>query len=488
MKEVDLSKLTETQKQALLADLKKIENAEKFNRLALYKPYPFQRDFHDLRNVWRMLMAPNRSGKTYGAAAEVAMHLTGRYPEDWTGKRFDRPIAAWVIGTSYDQMKAACHALLMGESEVGTGLIPLDAFADFNTKPGVPGMYANIKIKHISGRGLSTLEFKAYNQGRNALQGAALDVAWCDEEPTLQEQEAGIMSEIVTRLNDRKGLLLITYTPLEGETPLTLDFFPEPRDDLRGIVQRGARDLPHMANEVERLQKQYKPHEWRARIDGLPALGEGAIFPFLENQYVIAGVPLPSHTRWIMGMDYGINHPTAMALVAWVQDTDTIYVVSEFREAGVLPPIAASWSKRIMPGVRHAWPHDMSSREKGTGKTGQLYYKDEGLNMCPEHAQYPDERKNGLEDSIDDIYKRIETGRFKVHSTCTKLISEIGKFHRKQHKVVPVEDDLIAAVRYALMSLRYSSTAERIGYRNISKPKSDNGSPRPWFWPDETDR
>lgn len=55
-----------------------------------YKPYPFQRAHHsDARE--RMVMAANRVGKTQCAAAEVAMHATGDYPDWWEGKRFDKP-------------------------------------------------------------------------------------------------------------------------------------------------------------------------------------------------------------------------------------------------------------------------------------------------------------------------------------------------------------------------------------------------------------
>src|SRR5690554_4210870 len=39
-------------------------------------------------------------GKTYSAAAEVACHLTGIYPEWWKGHRFSKPINAWVCGTT----------------------------------------------------------------------------------------------------------------------------------------------------------------------------------------------------------------------------------------------------------------------------------------------------------------------------------------------------------------------------------------------------
>ena len=56
------------------------------NRLDLYQPYAKQREFHDLAMRERLLMAGNQLGKTWAGAFEMAMHLTGRYPDWWTGR------------------------------------------------------------------------------------------------------------------------------------------------------------------------------------------------------------------------------------------------------------------------------------------------------------------------------------------------------------------------------------------------------------------
>jgi hypothetical protein len=38
----------------------------------------------------RLLMAANQVGKTLAGAAEAAFHLTGRYPDWWEGRRWER--------------------------------------------------------------------------------------------------------------------------------------------------------------------------------------------------------------------------------------------------------------------------------------------------------------------------------------------------------------------------------------------------------------
>ena len=58
----------------------------------------------------RLLMAGNQVGKTTCGAAELAIYLTGRYPDWWDGRRFDRPIVAWAAGVSAEAAAAACKA------------------------------------------------------------------------------------------------------------------------------------------------------------------------------------------------------------------------------------------------------------------------------------------------------------------------------------------------------------------------------------------
>src|SRR5258708_36458900 len=72
------------------------------NRLAGYAPYPKQIAFHAAGATARerLLMAGNQLGKTLAGGYETAMHMTGRYPERWQGRRFEKPVAGWGCGRS----------------------------------------------------------------------------------------------------------------------------------------------------------------------------------------------------------------------------------------------------------------------------------------------------------------------------------------------------------------------------------------------------
>ena len=67
------------------------------NKLANFIAYKKQREFFAAgkKHRERLLMAANRFGKTECGAAEMSYHLTGQYPPDWRGKRFDKPVRAW---------------------------------------------------------------------------------------------------------------------------------------------------------------------------------------------------------------------------------------------------------------------------------------------------------------------------------------------------------------------------------------------------------
>ena len=81
------------------------------NRLNYYKPYRFQKAFHEsgVEANQRLLMAANRVGKSFVGAMEMAIHLTGEYPKWWVGKKFDKPIKAWVCGASNETTRDICQ-------------------------------------------------------------------------------------------------------------------------------------------------------------------------------------------------------------------------------------------------------------------------------------------------------------------------------------------------------------------------------------------
>jgi hypothetical protein len=132
-----------------------------------------------------MLVAANQVGKTFCAGAEVAMHLTGQYPDWWQGKRFDRP-NHWLAGSESGELtRRGVQRILLGrdiKTELGTGSIPAKAIISTTAARGVPGLIDTAVIQHASG-GRSTVSLKSYDEGRAKWQADTVDGIWFDEEP-----------------------------------------------------------------------------------------------------------------------------------------------------------------------------------------------------------------------------------------------------------------------------------------------------------------
>lgn len=164
-------------------------------------------------------------GKTEAGAAEMAMHLTGRYPDWWEGRRFGYPINAWAAGITSESTRDVVQEKLLGpyadKEEWGSGYIPKECLLDVSPARSIANAVDSVVIRHING-GQSYLGFKSYEKGREKWQGTAQDVVWLDEECPPK-----IYSEAMTRTSERNGILFMTFTPLNGYTEVVRSFLTE---------------------------------------------------------------------------------------------------------------------------------------------------------------------------------------------------------------------------------------------------------------------
>lgn len=160
---------------------------------------------------------------------EMVLHLTGRYPDWWSGFRFNRPIDAWAAGKTNETTRDIIQKeTLFGtvrwngrtKAVAGTGLVPREDIGSITWKRGIADFIDTIAIRSQFG-GWSSLGLKSYEQGRGAFEGTAKDLIWYDEEPPLE-----IYTEGSVRLMTRRGLALMTFTPLEGMSKIVQAFLP----------------------------------------------------------------------------------------------------------------------------------------------------------------------------------------------------------------------------------------------------------------------
>ena len=434
-------------------------------------PYPWAVAFHEAGRDYRFraLIAANRVGKTYSAAAEVACHLTGLYPEWWTGRRFTKPVEVWVAGTSNQDVRDIQQRELLGLVEEGRrpsgeGWIPNHLIGQFSFRQcGVSNVIDTVQVKHVSG-GWSSLGFRSFEQGDIAFQGTAKHLIWLDEEPE-NDPNNKIFGECNMRLMTTDGMLIFTRTPLLGPTAIVRHFM----SGAKGTWYKNVTwdDAPHLSDKIKAEFLANTPeHQRDARSKGIPALGTGAVYKVAQSEYRCEAIPIPDHYRRIAGIDFGIDHPAAAVWIAHDADADVVYVYDCYRASGQTPVYHAERLKSAGKYIPVAWPADGLQRGKADGVPLSEQYRKHGVNMTELSARFADDKGGGQsrEASVGDILERMRTGKLKVFANCTDLLEELRMLHRDDNgKIKPVRDDLESAMRYALMCLRWA----------VSKRQSD---------------
>jgi phage terminase large subunit-like protein len=438
--------------------LREIEKRKTFRKIDFFVPYTKQQEFFDLgaSKRERLFMAGNQLGKTEAGAAEASYHLTGEYPDEWLGRRWERPTKGWIAGVTSLAVRDVQQKKLCGEPGVeamfGSGLIPKDRFVD---KPslsrGITDAYDTIQVRHKSG-GISIGRFKSYEQGRAKFQGETLDWFWDDEEPDLD-----IYSEQLTRITATGGMGFITFTPLRGLTEVVMRFLNEKSED-RGVVQMTIDDALHIpAADRAKIIAGYPEYEREARANGTPMLGSGRIFQISEANIKCDPFTTPPHWSYLWAVDFGTGHPFAAVLLAWDKDNDVIYVVHAIRMKDALPiqHVAAMRPRGLQVPV--AWPQDGHQREEFDGKLAPLakIYANYGAKMLGHHATFED-GSNSTEIGILQMEERFKTSRLKVFSTLTDWFEEYRIYHRKDGEIVKIKDDLMSATRVGIMAKRFA--------------------------------
>lgn len=476
---MDASKIPEVVQ--LLQD---IEEYKRTHRLEFYEPYEFQKKFHHATAsgefvpvnsdhnklhlaIIRALQCANQIGKSTAGGMETSMHLTGLYPSWWEGHVFKHPIEALCSSTTNETTKDRCQTELMGDpaddGAMGTGSIPKYCLGQETRKPGVPNALESVMVKHFTDGvfdGWSKCYFKSYDQGAKKFMGYRLDWFWDDEEPPRdilsQQQRSCIATD---------GVGCITYTPEEGMTEVVHEVMHDPKPGW-ALITATWDDAPHMTPE-KRNQKlmQYPAHEREMRSKGVPMVGTGLVWPVTEDQISCEPFEIPRHFARIFGFDIGWDHPSALACIAIDRDKDKVYVYDVHRVSKAVIPVISSAIKQRGQWVPVMWPHDGMKNDPRSGKPIADLYRHEGVNMhrdCFTNPPVPGQKEgqggNGVEVGLLEILTMMETGRFKVFSTCKEWFDEWRMYHRKDGQVVKLMDDLMSATRYAVMMRRHAIT------------------------------
>ncbi len=437
---------------------------EKDRRLSQNKIFTFYPDEGDLRRELyiphqaffragakyreRAMISGNRVGKTEGVGGyELTLHLTGDYPSWWTGKRFDHGIRAWAAGDTSQTVRDIIQTKLLGPvGNYGTGLIPGDRIINIKNKAGsVPDTVESVAVKHVSG-GISNLGFKSYDQKRKSFQGTEQDVIWLDE-----ECQMGIYAECLLRIMTTDGIIICTFTPLSGLSETVLSFMPagkvpeEFTETGKYVVTATWDDAPHLTNKQKsELFASIPAYQRDARSKGIPQLGSGAIYPILEEEIVVEPFEIPPSWPKCYALDVGWKR-TAALWGAWDQQSDVIYLYSEYYRGQAEPVIHAEAIK-----ARGAWIPGVIDPAAGgrSQKDGSRLvddYSNFGLNLV--YAV------NAVESGLLATWQRLSIGSLKVFAGLQNLLAEYRIYRRDENgKIVKGNDHLMDCMRYLVMT------------------------------------
>jgi len=310
-----LQELLETNpelRQAILDEKKRLKRTQKI--LFYEHNGPKYLEYHNSLKKIRAFLGGNRSGKTYTVTAEDAIHLTGRYPDWWKGRRYHEPIGFWAASDTAETTRDILQKELLGTDDIdeddaiGTGLIPKEDIINWNKKRNTPGAVDKVYIKHYNEHGeidgKSEIQFKSYDQGRKKFQGTSKHRIHLDEEPPQD-----VFDECYMRTIDCKGEVALSMTPLQGETELYTVVTEAPETDPIYFHQHiSLLDNPHISDEEKTtLQHKFSGSDYLSRIEGVAVNREGKIYPGFNFRVHVKKMPIAGALFTARVMDPGLR-------------------------------------------------------------------------------------------------------------------------------------------------------------------------------------
>ena len=396
----------------------------------------------------RNFMAANRVGKSEGVGAyEMTLHLTGKYPDWWKGRRFTRPISAWAAGKDAKTVRDILQFALLGPGpKFGTGMLPADAILDTTPKVGTPEAVERIYVKYATG-GRSELTFKSYDSGVESFYGTRRDFVWLDEECEQKIYAECLLRTLATVPGEPNGMILVTFTPLWGMTELAKDFIRAEEGSPKHLITATWDDAPHLSKATrDELYKSIPPHEREARTEGRPMLGSGAVYPVPESDIVINDFEIPDYFPRGFGMDVGWSK-TGVLWGAWDRDNDVAYITGEHYRGQAEPVIHAEAIKARGNWIPGFIDPAANGRSQVDGQQLMQIYLKLGLKLR--------NADNARESGIYTVWSRLSTGKLKVFRSCRNWFDEFRIFARDENgkiiqraEVSPHGSDAVSVSRF----------------------------------------
>jgi hypothetical protein len=224
-------------------------------------------------------------------------------------------------------------------------------------------------------------------------------------------------------------------------------------------------------------------------------LGQGAIYPFADEQITCAPFEIPDHWQVVGGMDFGysgISDPSTIVKCAYDPDTGNRYIFAEWSSETDQDTYANShmpdymarkvigyepddWAAATgglvafeglgLPGIVLKSPHDGNGIQAGTQQSRTEIMRAIGANVHHDLWEIPPDlapmeaNRRSLAGSIAIIAQWFQDGVLKIFTNCLGLMKELRVYQwvKQGHRTVPADKNnhFLDAMRIAAIRVSY---------------------------------
>lgn len=211
------------------------------------------------------------------------------------------------------------------------------------------------------------------------------------------------------------------------------------------LVTAGWDDAPHLDTDTKaKMLRETPPFLRKARSEGIPSIGAGAIYPLESEEFLCDPFAIPPFWKRSYALDVGWNR-TAALWQAHDIENDIVYLTSEHYRGQAEPSIHATAIKARGEWIPGVIDPAARGRNQKDGTRLLTLYREQGLLLTP--------ADNAVEAGIYAVWERLSTGRLKVFRSLQNWRRE-HMFYRRDEKgqIVKKDDHLMDDTRYLCMS------------------------------------
>lgn len=431
-----------------------------------------------------MAVGGNGSGKTYCGAQKCAEFLHTTEPQT-------KDMPFWVIGGSYEQVCSTCWFQKLREI-LPAHWIDQERISWYSSKRQWP--YSVPLLPWPNGNNW-ILEFKSYEQGREAMQANAIGGAWFTE-----QFPYSVFEEVLRGVREfaLPGSIWMEFTPIDPEKSVPIQ---EMYEHWTVGDKRAANWQFFHLNTESALKSGHVEQAWfdtffgsisdemlDTRLRGAFASYEGAIYKsFIPRIHLVDGIELAEGCIHKRAIDWGASEDHPFVCLWGAKDgLGCWWIYDEFWSNSQTELIE---DKVEEIKSRHPWPHQPWYQETYGDPSRPDMFREFGSRGIPISAA-----NNAVHEGIETVRRHLKISEvldaprlFIDRTRCPKLAREMSTYRWKRSSLSGVNpqaakpeplkknDDCVDALRYLLHT---DSTGGARGAKAIWVPLRNRESVR----------